>query len=86
MTIWNHITSYAFAFREFVAPTYRPDVAPADLGADWQGGFFCACHGSRFDLAGRVFSGVPAPTNLIVPPHRYVSDTVILIGEDEETA
>ena len=64
------------------SPTYRPDVAPADLGADWKGGFFCPCHGSRFDLAGRVYSGVPAPTNLVVPPHQYVSDSVILIGVD----
>ena len=52
------------------------------LGADWQGGFFCPCHGSRFDLAGRVFKGVPAPTNLIVPPHQYLSDTRVLIGDD----
>jgi ubiquinol-cytochrome c reductase iron-sulfur subunit len=64
------------------SPTYRPDVAPADLGPDWKGGFFCACHGSRFDLAGRVYSGVPAPTNLEIPPHKYLSDTVILVGED----
>jgi ubiquinol-cytochrome c reductase iron-sulfur subunit len=68
------------------SPSYRPEVAPADLGPEWQGGFFCACHGSLFDLAGRVYSGVPAPTNLIVPPHRYVSDTLILVGEDEEAA
>jgi ubiquinol-cytochrome c reductase iron-sulfur subunit len=68
------------------SPTYRPDVAPADLGADWQGGFFCPCHGSRFDIAGRVYSGVPAPTNLPVPPHRYLSDTEIMIGEDEGVA
>ena len=52
------------------------------LGADWQGGFFCPCHGSRFDLAGRVFKGVPAPSNLIVPPHQYLSDSRILIGDD----
>ena len=64
------------------SPTYRPDVAPADLGPEWKGGFFCPCHGSTFDLAGRVFSGVPAPTNLVVPPHKYVSDTQILIGVD----
>ncbi|NNJ92408.1 MAG: ubiquinol-cytochrome c reductase iron-sulfur subunit [Gammaproteobacteria bacterium] len=64
------------------SPTYRPDVAPADLGPEWKGGFFCPCHGSTFDLAGRVFSGVPAPTNLVVPPHQYVSDTQILIGVD----
>jgi ubiquinol-cytochrome c reductase iron-sulfur subunit len=64
------------------SPTYRPDVAPADLGPAWKGGFFCPCHGSTFDLAGRVYSGVPAPTNLVVPPHQYVSDSVILIGVD----
>ena len=68
------------------SPTYRPDIAPADLGADWQGGFFCPCHGSTFDIAGRVYAGVPAPTNLPVPPHRYLSDTEILIGEDEGVA
>jgi len=68
------------------SPTFRPDIAPADLGADWLGGFFCPCHSSRFDLAGRVFQGVPAPTNLVVPPHKYLSDNVIVIGEDEGVA
>jgi ubiquinol-cytochrome c reductase iron-sulfur subunit len=68
------------------SPTYRPDVAPVDLGPDWQGGFFCPCHGSKFDIAGRVFKGMPAPTNLPVPPYRYLSDAEIIIGEDEETA
>ena len=64
------------------SPTFRPDIAPADLGPDWLGGFFCPCHSSRFDLAGRVFQGVPAPTNLVVPPHMYLSDNVIRVGED----
>ncbi|MDX2506483.1 MAG: ubiquinol-cytochrome c reductase iron-sulfur subunit [Gammaproteobacteria bacterium] len=64
------------------SPTFRPDIAAADLGSDWLGGFFCPCHSSKFDLAGRVYQGVPAPTNLMVPPHKYVSDNVILIGED----
>jgi ubiquinol-cytochrome c reductase iron-sulfur subunit len=64
------------------SPTYRPDVAPADLGSDWKGGFFCPCHGSTFDLAGRVYKGVPAPLNLEVPPHRYLSDNEIIVGED----
>ena len=64
------------------SPTYRPEVAPADLGDDWKGGFFCPCHGSNFDLAGRVYKGVPAPTNLVVPPHQYLSENVILIGVD----
>ena len=61
----------------------RPEVAPADLGPDWLGGFFCPCHQSKFDLAGRVYKGVPAPTNLIIPPYRFVTDTTIVIGEDE---
>ncbi len=64
------------------SPTYRPDVAPADLGDEWKGGFYCPCHGSRFDLAGRVYSGVPAPKNLEVPPHHFLSDNQILVGED----
>jgi ubiquinol-cytochrome c reductase iron-sulfur subunit len=64
------------------SPTYRREVAPADLGADWLGGFFCPCHQSKFDLAGRVYKGVPAPTNLVIPPHRYASDTRVVIGED----
>lgn len=68
------------------APTYRPEIAPADLGPEWKGGFFCPCHGSRFDLAGRVYQGVPAPTNLEVPPHRYLSDSRILIGAEEGVA
>lgn len=68
------------------SPKYRPEMAPADLGADWKGGFFCPCHGSTFDLAGRVFSGVPAPTNLVIPPHIYLSKSVILVGKDEGAA
>lgn len=61
-------------------PTFRPDVAPADLGPDWHGGYYCPCHGSRFDLAGRVFRNVPAPTNLVVPPHRYLAENLVEIG------
>ncbi len=69
------------------APKYRPDVGAADLGGDqWLGGFFCPCHGSKFDLAGRVFQGVPAPLNLEVPPHKYEGDKVLVIGVDQETA
>ncbi len=64
------------------SPTFRPDIAAADLGADWLGGFFCPCHSSKFDLAGRVYQGVPAPTNLVVPPHKYLSDNVIIVGVD----
>lgn len=65
------------------SPTFRPEVAPHDLGENWKGGFFCPCHGSWFDLAGRVYKGVPAPTNLEIPPYRYVNDTQIIIGETE---
>ena len=66
------------------SPTFRPEIAPNDLGPDWKGGFFCPCHGSGFDLAGRVFRGVPAPTNLVVPPYRYITDNLIIVGEDIE--
>jgi ubiquinol-cytochrome c reductase iron-sulfur subunit len=60
-----------------------PKLEPnGDMGDDWQGGFFCPCHGSKFDLAGRVFKGSPAPINLMVPPHQYLSDEILLIGED----
>ncbi|POA99684.1 ubiquinol-cytochrome c reductase iron-sulfur subunit [Chromobacterium sinusclupearum] len=65
------------------SPTFRPDLAPADLGPDWLGGFYCPCHGSKFDLAARVFKGVPAPKNLEIPPHKYLSDTRLLIGDDK---
>lgn len=68
------------------APTYRPEVGPPDLGDTWFGGFFCPCHGSKFDFSGRVYSGVPAPINLEVPPYKYLSDTQILVGEDQESA
>lgn len=64
------------------SPSFRPEVAPADLGDDWQGGFFCPCHGSKFDIAGRVYKGVPAPTNLEVPPHYFMTDNRILVGSD----
>lgn len=66
------------------SPTYVPqsEAEAQGLGGDWKGGFFCPCHGSRFDLAGRVFKDVPAPTNLIVPPHQYLSESRVLIGDD----
>ncbi|HEV59197.1 MAG TPA: ubiquinol-cytochrome c reductase iron-sulfur subunit [Phycisphaerales bacterium] len=68
------------------SPTFRPEVAPADLGKDWKGGFFCPCHGSRFDMAGRVYQNVPAATNLEVPPYMYLSDNRIIVGVDEGAA
>ena len=64
------------------SPSYRPEIAPADLGDEWMGGFFCPCHSSKFDMAGRVYTGVPAPTNLPVPPHYYLTENTILVGED----
>ncbi|MDY6943079.1 MAG: ubiquinol-cytochrome c reductase iron-sulfur subunit [Pseudomonadota bacterium] len=68
------------------SPTYRPEPGASDLGSDWPGGFFCPCHGSRFDMAGRVFAGVPAPTNMAVPPYIFLSDTQLLVGEDRGAA
>ncbi len=66
------------------SPTFRPEIGPSDLGPDWQGGYFCPCHGSRFDLAGRVYKSMPAPTNLVVPPYYFVDDNRIVIGEHME--
>ena len=68
------------------SPTYRPELAPADLGADWKGGWYCPCHGSRFDMAGRVMKGSPAGTNLVVPPYYFKTDTIILVGESKGVA
>ena len=68
------------------SPQVKPAEAKAEMGADWAGGFLCPCHGSKFDLAGRVFRGAPAPINLEVPPHTYLSDTRLLIGEDKKGA
>lgn len=70
------------------APKFRPEVGsqiPPD-GSEWKGGFFCPCHGSMFDLAGRVYKSVPAPTNLVVPPYSFEDDNVIVIGVDQEAA
>ena len=63
-------------------PSFRPDIAPPDLGPEWPGGYFCPCHGSKFDFAGRVFKHVPAPTNLVIPPYRFLSATEVIVGED----
>ena len=68
------------------SPVFRPEVAPADLGADWKGGFFCPCHGSKFDLAGRVYKGVPAPVNLEIPPYYFANENRIVIGLEGEKA
>ena len=65
-------------------PAFRPTPGSPDIGASWPGGFFCPCHGSKFDLAGRVFKNVPAPTNLSVPPYQFTSDSTLLIGVDSK--
>ena len=66
------------------SPLYKPNPKSKELGLDWTGGFFCPCHGSKFDMAGRVFQGVPAPLNLVVPPYQYVNDTTVIIGSEAE--
>lgn len=68
------------------SPTYRPELAPADLGPQWDGGWFCPCHGSKYDLAARVYKDVPAPLNMVIPPHHYLSDSRILVGEGPKGA
>lgn len=68
------------------SPTFRPDHPAPEIAANWQGGFYCPCHGSKFDLAGRVYKGVPAPTNLVVPPYAFKGDTTVVIGEDQAAA
>lgn len=68
------------------SPTYRPELAPDDLGEEWKGGFFCPCHGSKFDLAGRVYEGVPAPINLEVPPYHFQGDNTVIVGEHAKGA
>ncbi|CAA6806973.1 MAG: Ubiquinol-cytochrome C reductase iron-sulfur subunit (EC [uncultured Thiotrichaceae bacterium] len=65
------------------SPTFRPEMGPADLGADWRGGWYCPCHGSKFDLAGRVYKNVPAPTNLEVPVYSFKDENTLLVGIDE---
>jgi len=67
-------------------PTFRPEYPAPDIAANWEGGFFCPCHGSKFDLAGRVFKGSPAPVNLSVPPYRFASDAQLVVGEDQAAA
>jgi ubiquinol-cytochrome c reductase iron-sulfur subunit len=68
------------------SPKFNPEVGPQPFDANWKGGYFCPCHGSKFDLSGRVYAGVPAPSNLEVPPYMFETDSVVLIGQDEETA
>jgi ubiquinol-cytochrome c reductase iron-sulfur subunit len=68
------------------SPTYRPQIAPPDIGPNWLGGYLCPCHGSKYDLSGRVYKGQPAPLNLLVPPYKYLSAEHIIIGVNEEKA
>ena len=69
------------------SPTLKKEIgAASDMGGDWPGGYYCPCHNSRFDLSARVFKGSPAPTNLKIPPHRYASDALLVIGEDSKGA
>jgi ubiquinol-cytochrome c reductase iron-sulfur subunit len=68
------------------SPQLKSSDAQAEMGAGWSGGFYCPCHGSKFDFAGRVYKGAPAPINLEVPPYTYLSDTKILIGDDKKGA
>lgn len=65
-------------------PKYKPEVG--ELGPNWPGGFYCPCHGSLYDMAGRVFKGVPAPLNLEVPPYAYINDHLLLVGEGNSQA
>ncbi|MCA1792191.1 MAG: ubiquinol-cytochrome c reductase iron-sulfur subunit [Thioalkalivibrio sp.] len=67
------------------SPKYYGEIEPQPFEADWKGGYFCPCHRSKFDLASRVYTGVPAPSNLEVPPYMFETDDVIIVGEDEET-
>lgn len=67
------------------SPGFHPEHPAPEIDANWQGGFYCPCHGSKFDISGRVYTGVPAPLNLVVPPHRYADDNTIVIGEDPTT-
>ena len=66
-------------------PTFRPTPGAPDIGVSWPGGFYCPCHGSKFDMAGRVFKNMPAPTNLVVPPYHFAFDSSLLIGTDPKT-
>lgn len=68
------------------SPEMKAEIRPEPFDANWKGGYFCPCHKSKFDMSGRVFAGVPAPTNLLVPPHYYENDTTIVIGVDPQGA
>ena len=68
------------------SPKFVPEVKPMDFDPDWMGGYYCPCHGSKYDLAGRVYLGVPAPTNMLVPPYLFQGDDILIVGVDEEAS
>ena len=68
------------------SPEMKAEIRPEPFDTNWKGGYFCPCHKSKFDMAGRVYAGVPAPTNLVVPPHHYENDTTLVIGVDPQGA
>ena len=68
------------------SPELKAEIRPEPFDPEWKGGYFCPCHKSRFDMAGRVFQGVPAPTNLVVPPHYFADDNTIVIGVDPSSS
>ena len=68
------------------APEMKAEIRPEPFDANWKGGYFCPCHKSKFDMSGRVYQGVPAPTNLVVPPHHYVDDNTLVVGVDPQGA
>ena len=80
----EYLVLYGICTHLGCSPEYKPDHGEAGLGASWQGGFYCACHGSRFDLAGRVFKNMPANKNLEVPPYHFISENRLLIGLTKE--
>ncbi|WP_119718728.1 ubiquinol-cytochrome c reductase iron-sulfur subunit [Cognatilysobacter tabacisoli] len=68
------------------SPEMKAEIRPEPFDSEWKGGYFCPCHKSKFDMSGRVYSGVPAPTNLVVPPHHYADDNTLVIGVDPTNA
>ena len=68
------------------SPEMKAEIRPQPFDPDWKGGYFCPCHKSKFDMSGRVFQGVPAPINLLVPPHHYENDTTIVVGVDPSSS
>jgi ubiquinol-cytochrome c reductase iron-sulfur subunit len=78
----DYLVTLAICTHLGCVPAFRPELAPADLGTEWIGGYFCPCHGSRYDLSGRVFKHMPAPLNLEIPPYQYLDDSRIEIGSD----